>query len=194
MTIENRRVEERSGPMLLAVGGGDAMTSPSVGEAIIEIDAAGRYLDANSPALALLGVSLEDLRTSAPDRFAIRPTDESEQAALRAEWESDGSQPLVGTAGLKRADGTTIRVSYAIEPTPGGFRARLREVEGSPQAPPSVFSVGAVLRQWRAAERSLAELHPGSEEWARLQSEIDLLRAQYQELFRSVSPRGETGN
>lgn len=156
---------------------------------MIRIDASGRYTNANNAALELLGVTLAELRASPPDRFAIRPSNESEQAALRAEWESDGSRPLIGTAGLRRADGKTIRVSYAIEATRAGFRARLRQVEGSPEAPPSVFSVGGVLREWRAAERELAELMPGTPEWARTLNEIELLRGRYQELFNTVKPR-----
>ena len=159
------------------------------GEAVINIDATGRYLRANKPALELLGVTLAELRASPPDRFAIRPTNESEQAALRTEWESDGARPLIGTAGLKRADGSTIRVSYAVEAAGSGFRARLWEVEGSPDAPPSVFTVGGVLRQWRAAERELAELVPGSPEHARTLSEIEMLRGRYHELFQSVKPQ-----
>jgi PAS domain-containing protein len=157
-------------------------------EAVIRIDAAGRYTGANQPALELLGVTLAELRASPPERFAIQPGNQAEQAVLRAEWESSGSRPLVGTTGLKRADGTTIRVTYAIETAPSGFRARLWQIEGSPEAPPSVFSVGSVLREWRAAERDLAELVPGSTEWAHRLSEIELLRDRYQELFKSVKP------
>jgi len=157
-------------------------------EAIIHLTATGRYIGANQAALDLLGVSLEELRASSPERFSVRQADDGDQAALRAEWELDGSQPLLGTAGLKRADGTTIRVSYAIESSAGGFSARIQPVDGSPQAPPSVFTVGTVLRQWRAAERSLAELQAGSEEWTRTLGEIEMLRDRYQELFRSVAP------
>jgi PAS domain S-box-containing protein len=168
---------------------GSAVPRRDADEAVIRIDASGRYTDANKAALELLGVTLAELRASPPDRFAILPANESEQAALRAQWESDGSQPLIGTAGLKRADGTTIRVSYAIEATRAGLRARLWQVEGSPEAPSSVFSVGGVLRQWRAAERELAELMPGTPEWARTLSEVQLLRGRYQELFNTVKPR-----
>ena len=156
---------------------------------MIRIDASGRYTNANRAALELLGVTLAELRASPPDRFSIRPANESEQAALRAQWESDGSRPLIGTAGLRRADGETIRVSYAIEATRAGFRARLWQVEGSPEAPSSVFTVGGVLREWRAAERDLAELMPGTPEWARTLNEIELLRGRYQELFDTVKPR-----
>jgi PAS domain S-box-containing protein len=157
-------------------------------EAVITIDAAGQYLDANPAALRLLGVSLAELRTSAPDRFAVRPTTDADQAALRAQWETGGTQPLIGTAGLRRADGTTIRISYAIEAAEGGYRARMWQVSGAPEAPSSVFTVGDVLREWRVAERVLAELPPGTPEWARTRSEIDLLRGRYQELFRAVRP------
>jgi PAS domain-containing protein len=162
------------------------MMGPEATEAVIRIDAAGRYVDANDAALELLGVTLAELRESPGDRFSIRPTNVAEQAAFRAEWESAGSRPIVGTAGLKRGDGATIRVSYAIEADDSGFVARLWEVPGSPDAPPSAFSVGEVLRGWRAAERELAELKPGSPEWARTLSEIELLRDRYRELFRTV--------
>src|SRR6185503_680040 len=160
--------------------------SKEASEAVLSLDATGRYIGANKPALQLLGITLAELRASAPDRFAIRPSNEAEQTALRAEWESEGSRPLVGTAGMKRADGTPIRVSYAIEALDSGYRARLWEVEGSPEAPPSVFTVGSVLREWRAAERTLAELRPGTAEWRRILGEIDLLRDKYHELFRSL--------
>lgn len=168
------------------------MPIPTAGhgaEAVLSLDATGRYTGANQPALELLGVTLAELRASPPDRFAIRPANHGEQAALRAEWESDGSQPLVGTTGLMRADGTMIRVSYAIESAHGGFLARMWQVQGDPEAPPSVFSVGRVLREWRAAERSLAELLPGTPEWRRTLGEIELLRDRYQELFNSVTPQ-----
>lgn len=153
-------------------------------EAVISIDQTGQYIDANAAALEMLGVSLTELRRSAPDRFAIRPTVEAEQAALRDQWESSGAQPLVGTAGIRRADGTTIRVSYAIEPGERGFLARMRPVAGSPEAPPSVFTVGSVLQEWRAAERVLAELEPDTPEWTRVQGEIEMLRGRYQQLFK----------
>jgi PAS domain-containing protein len=156
------------------------------GEAVLSLDATGRYIGANKPALQLLGVTLAELRASSPDRFAIRPSNEAEQAALRAEWESAGSRPLVGTAGIKRADGTPIRVSYAIETLDSGFRARLWQIEGAPEAPPSVFSVGSVLREWRAAERTLAELMPGTPEWRRTLADIELLRDRYHEVFTSL--------
>jgi PAS domain-containing protein len=164
------------------------MPKPQSTEAVIELDVAGHYVDANAAALELLGVSLAELRTSAPDRFSMGPVSDVDQAALRAVWASDGDRPLVGTAGLRRGDGTTIRVAYAIEAADPGFRARLWEVEGSPDAPTSAYTVGDVLREWRAAERDLAELAPGTPEWTRTLSEIEVLRGKYQELFRAAEP------
>jgi PAS domain S-box-containing protein len=189
MTIDDRLMHGTLDADIPRASSGLTLTEGTSTEAVIHVDAAGRYIGANRAALDLLGVSLEELLASGPDRFAITPADTSEQAALRAEWESDGSRPLIGTAGLKRADGSTIRVSYAIEATGTGFSARIWQVEGSPQAPPSVFTVGAVLREWRAAERILAELRPGTAEWARTLDEIEMLRSQYQELFRSAAPQ-----
>jgi PAS domain S-box-containing protein len=158
-------------------------------EALLTLDRTGRYVDANDAALGLLGLSLPELLASPPDRFTIEPAEEAEQASLLEEWANGGSRPLVGTAGLKRADGQTIRVSYAIEPVDAGFRARLSPIRGSPEAPPSVYTVGSVMREWRAAERQLSELLPGSEDWARTKSEIEMLRGRYQELFRALSGR-----
>jgi PAS domain-containing protein len=155
-------------------------------EAVLSLDATGRYVGANKPALELLGVTLAELRASAPDRFALAPTNDAEQAAFREEWESTGSRPLVGTAGLKRADGTTIRISYAIEAGRSGYRARLWQIQGSPEAPPTIYTVGSVLREWRAKERNLAELLPGTPEWRRTLQDVELLRDRYQELFKSL--------
>lgn len=162
------------------------MMAKQPAEAVLNLDAMGRYVGANKSALQLLGVTLAELRASSPDRFAIQPANEAEQAALRAEWESAGSRPLVGTTGMKRADGTPIRVSYAIETLDSGFRARLWQIDGVPNAPPSAFTVGSVLREWRAAERTLAELRPNTPEWRRTLDDIELLRGKYHELFMSL--------
>jgi PAS domain-containing protein len=182
---------------LLQLGNGltEEMALGHAAEAELWLDKTGRYVDANDAALELLGVSLPELLASPPDRFTIEPTDDAEQASLREEWASGGLRPIVGTAGLKRADGQTIRVSYAIEPAGAGFRARLSLIQGSPEAQASVYTVGSVMREWRAAERQLAELVPGSDDWARTKNEIEMLRARYQELFRTLSgPSGRAAS
>ena len=57
---------------------------------------------------------------------------------------------------------------------------------------PAVRSAGTpalteLLGEWRAAERGLAKLQLGSDEWARLQVEIDGLRQRYQEAFDAMT-------
>jgi PAS domain-containing protein len=163
-------------------------TVPPVADAaVIDLDPTGAYLGANESALELLGVSLAELVASSPDRFAMERRDPAEQGALRAEWALTGSWPMVGTTGIRRANGEVIRVSYAIEPIPSGFRASLSPVGGAAEAPQTYFTVGDVIREWRAAERKLSSLAAGSPDWASTMSEIELLRTRYQELFRSVT-------
>jgi PAS domain S-box-containing protein len=169
------------------------MSAQAAEGAVILLDAAGRYTAANAAALEILGVTLGELLASSPDRFAMQPTDEDDRAAFRSEWELGGSGPLVGTSGLKRADGSTIRVSYAITPTATGFEARIAQVPGSPTEQPTVLSAGQVLREWRMAERELAELAPNTPAWARLQEEIELLRTSYQEVFRGLRGSDPSG-
>jgi len=166
------------------------MPNPEPIDAVVLLDAAGHYLDANAPALELLGVSLAELQSSTPDRFSIRPTIAAEQAALVDQWKSIGAEPLIGTAGLVRGDGVAIRVSYAIEVSELGFLARMRPIGGSPETPPRVFTLGTVLREWRAAERVLAELAPGTPEWEHASSEVEMLRGQYQQVLKDGWPDG----
>jgi PAS domain S-box-containing protein len=167
------------------------MIDQQASDAAITLDRSGHYLDANAAALDLLGVSLDELRGSAPDRFSMGPPVDADQAAARAHLESSSS-PLVGTTGLRRADGTTVRVAYAIESAETGYLARLWVIDGSAHEPATIHNADEVLRNWRAAERALAELTPGTREWARTLSEIEVFRNEYQELFRAVDPSPET--
>ena len=156
-------------------------------EAVLWFDSAGRNVDANDGALRLLGMTREEWLTSAVDRFVLAPSEEGTWAALRSEWPGDEAPTLVGAAAIELADGSTISVSYAIDKVAGGFRARLSPIDGpSPDMAP-VLTVGDVLREWRAAERGLAELSPGSPAWIEIEREIETLRMRYQEVFRSVS-------
>jgi PAS domain S-box-containing protein len=164
------------------------MTEQEAPLAVISLDTAWRYVDASPAALELLGVTLAELRSSERDRFALHAADDAEQAAMRARWEAGGAQPMAGTTGLRRADGAEIRVSYTLERIEGGFRVWIWQIDGAPDAPTTVLSVGDVLREWRAAERALAGLRPGSPELALMLNEIGLLRSQYQRLFRAAEP------
>jgi PAS domain-containing protein len=156
-------------------------------EAVLWFDDAGRHVDANDGALRLLGVTREEWLTSPPERFAIEPTEAGGLAILRSHWEAEGAQTLFGTAGLKLPDGSTIRVSYAIDRMVGGYRARLSPIDRPPPHPTTIVTVRDVLRDWRAAERRLGEHVPGTPAWVQIQDEIEMLRLRYQEVFRSVT-------
>jgi hypothetical protein len=60
-----------------------------------------------------------------------------------------------------------------------------RDGKRAAEAPAST-GVGEVLREWRAAERALAELAPGSPEWTHTRDEVELLRTRYQQVFSAA--------
>lgn len=77
-------------------------------------------------------------------------------------------------------------MKFAISPLDDGrYRVVLMRATGSTEAPPSVYTAGDVLTEWRAAERLLTTLPPGSPELEQAQADIDSFRRLYQELFRS---------
>jgi PAS domain-containing protein len=155
-----------------------------VDDAVIFVTADGRYEDASPSALKLLGISLEELRASAPDRFQPKPPDPEESAAFRSEWERQGSPGLGGVATIKRGDGTLARVRFTITQTDDGrYRALMREVDEPVSRRPRVYTLGEVLAEWRAAERRLTSIPAGSSEYAAIQDDIKALRADYQRLF-----------
>jgi hypothetical protein len=55
-------------------------------------------------------------------------------------------------------------------------------------------ALGDLLREWRAAERRLADLDPGSDAWAYLQVEIEALRQRYQDAFDAMTDTDPTGS
>lgn len=75
-----------------------------------------------------------------------------------------------------------------------GFLARSAARDPHESDQPHPLGVGDLLREWRAAERRLAEVDPGSDAWARLRAEVDHLRARYQEAFSSMSGSDPTGS
>jgi hypothetical protein len=54
--------------------------------------------------------------------------------------------------------------------------------------PQPIEAAGQVVREWRAAERLLAALAPGTPEWERTLGEVERLRGQYQQLFKTAEP------
>ena len=157
------------------------------------LDTDGRVLEATLEALDLLGVTLQEVRSLPPGAFSADPPDPEADAAFRSTWEDAGRPDIGGTATLRRPDATLVRVRFAITARDDGrFLAVLDPVEAPVEAPPTVYTAGTILPSWRAAERRLAEVADGSDEWAAINAEIDQLRTRYQDLFRSRSSSGGT--
>ena len=67
-----------------------------------------------------------------------------------------------------------------------------RDPEDKPgQHPAEAPALVDLLREWRTAERGLAELKPGSIAWVDRQVEIERLRQRYQDAFDAMHRRDE---
>jgi hypothetical protein len=75
-----------------------------------------------------------------------------------------------------------------------GFLAFSAESDRDDSPAERPLGVGDLLREWRAAERSLAEADPGSDVWTRLKADVEHIRARYQEAFDSMSNSDPTGS
>jgi hypothetical protein len=152
------------------------------------VTADGVVEHANDDALRLLDVTLDELRALPPGSFSAEAPDPEASAAFQEQWAADGKPDIGGMGSLKRQDGSTVRVRFAIAPRPDGrYMVLLEELEGSTARPTVMYTNGEVLSQWRAAERRLDELVPGTDDWANAQSEIELWRSTYQALFRRLT-------
>jgi PAS domain-containing protein len=149
----------------------------------LTVSASGAYIDATPAALELLGVTLDDLLTSEPGRFAPEPADPAETEAFREQWESAGSPDLAGHGTIRRADGRLVRVAFAITGGPATYIAVLQPVDASPDETSEVFTIGQVLARWRAAERRLEQVAPDAPESADIRSDIEALRRLHTRLF-----------
>ncbi len=157
----------------------------------ITLDAAGAIIDANSEALALYELSLDELRAAPPGAFAAEPQSDEEQEAFRRDWEASGRPDMVGSATLRRLDGSTVRVGFGITAMPDGtYVAILRKVDEPIDAPSVVYSAGEVLARWRAAERQLETIAPDAPERHGIEEEIERFRAAYQQVFRAMRGNG----
>ena len=165
--------------------------------AVLLLDAAGRYVDANAPALDLLGVaSVELLRATPPETFSVVRADPEEEAAFRQAYAESAARGLLIESAFRRIDGELVRARTAILPhDEGGYRALLHPIE-RPTEDLSwrVYTVADVLAEWRSAERRLVELDEAGDEAAAIRTQIELLRDQYQRMFSqsSARPAGRT--
>ena len=151
----------------------------------IIVTADGRYSEANTAALDLLGVTLEELRASDPGRFAAEPSDAEADAAFREAWEAAGKPDVGGATTIRRADGSSARLKFAIrEMDDGTYTVLLTPVPDALRESTSVYTAGDVLAAWRAAERRLEELTEDAPERPEIMADIQGFRERYQLLFQ----------
>jgi PAS domain-containing protein len=112
----------------------------------------GAYVDADETALELLGLTLDKLRTCRIGDFAGPHGD-----MARAVWQRYASQRRAlptGEASLHPPSRPSVRVRIeALEPIEDG---RYTVIPGT-SGPPVVDDLHAVLDEWRATEREIAE-------------------------------------
>ena len=153
-------------------------------DARILVSADSVILDASDTALDLLGLTLEQLKTLPPGALSLEE-DKQASAEFAAAWQEAGRGTIVGAGTARLLDGRLIRVRYLITPqADGSFEIILESSGESVAAPPRTYTVGDVLSAWRAAERKLAAVDPGGEEWTAAQAEIEHFRAEYQRVAR----------
>ena len=159
-------------------------------DATLVINPDGTYADATPAALAILGVSLDELRLMPRGAFAARPQDPDAAAAFRSSWEREGSPDIGGSATITRPDGEERRVAFRIVARDdGSFAAQLREVDAPTTAPTELFTAGQILAVWREAERRLEAISEEHPDFARIQTDIEGFRDAYQRAFHSVRGR-----
>ena len=159
--------------------------------ASVTLDAAGRYVDANDTALDLLGVpSVDELRVTDPEAFSPVPPDPEETAAFQRAYAESAAQGLLVESAFRRTDGELVRARTAILREGDGYRVVFHPIE-RPTANLSVrvYTISDVLAEWRQAERRLVEVAPDSDEAGRVAEQIELFRAQYQQLFHRSAGR-----
>jgi PAS domain S-box-containing protein len=150
------------------------------------LDGDGRVVGATPPALELFGVPLEALIGVPAQALTASPRDREEQVALDAALEGARPPEIAGQTTIRRPNGTKISVSYLVTPRPdGSFVAILKPIAAGTDEP-RIYTVGGVLAAWRAAERRLEAVPPGSPEAEAIAEEVADLRDRYQAIFRSV--------
>jgi PAS domain-containing protein len=158
--------------------------TPSVALPTLIINADGTTAEANGAALELLRATLDQLRELPPGAFSAQPPDPATDQAFREEWERQGGPDVGGEATVRRLDGTSVRVKFGITPMDDErFLVIMEEVPAVIDAPPVLYTAGQVLAEWRAAERRLAAIPEGSDEWRAVSDEVDVFRRRYHALF-----------
>ena len=142
----------------------------------IELDRVGRYLDANPHALALFGVTLDELRRHRIGDFA-GPGLRHLPRALFLWLARSGFDPGAGESTILAPDGRETRVRCtSIRRVADRIHVDFAAVPGPPCAP--VGDRATILKAWRAAERSL-EGAPSDDERRVAEAAFSCLRQTY---------------
>ena len=151
-------------------------------DARILVGSDSQVLEATPAALELLGLSLGQLRELPPGSMSLEQ-DRAASEVFAAAWEGAGRAPLVGTGTVRLLDGNLLRLRYYIwSREDGSVEIVLEQSPESVAEPPRAYSIGKVLSAWRAAERQLETLDPGSQEWQAADAENRYFRSEYRRL------------
>jgi hypothetical protein len=152
------------------------------GDARIRVGADSQVISATPAALELLGLSLDELRKLPPGSMSVEQ-DRDASAELAAAWEGTGRAPLVGAGTIRMLDGSLVRLRYSISAQDdGSIEVVFERSQESVAEPSRAYTIGKVLSAWRAAQRRLEVLEPGSHEWHAAQAEDNHFRAEYRRL------------
>jgi hypothetical protein len=158
-------------------------------DARIVVTGDSKILEATDAALELLDLTFDQLRALPPGSLSLE-ADRAATAGFEAAWDGSGRGEIVGSGSVKLLDGRLLRIRYLITPLPDGiFEIIIERADESVSEPPRMYTVGSALSAWRAAERKLEKVAPGSDEWTAVQSEIAYFRAEYQRVARGASAR-----
>jgi PAS domain-containing protein len=143
-------------------------------------------LEATDAALELLDLTFDQLRMLPPGSLSL-DEDRAASAGFEAAWDGEGRGPIVGAGSVRLLDGRLLRIRYLITPHPDGtFEVIIERADEAVSGPPRMYTVGGALSAWRAAERKLEKVVPGSEEWKAVEAEVEYFRAEYQRAARDT--------
>ncbi len=158
-------------------------------DARIIVSADSTIVEATDAALEILGLTLDELRALPPGGLSLEQ-DRAGSAEFAAAWAETGRGSILGSGTARLLDGRLLRVRYFITPQADGtYEIILERSDELVAEPPRAYTLGAVLSAWRAAERELAALAPGSPEWTTVQAEMEHFRTEYQRLARGELQR-----
>ncbi len=148
----------------------------------IIVDGDSHVLAASNEALALLEMTLEELRALPPGGLSLEADREAGEG-FEEEWRRSGAHAIVGAGTIRLLDGRLLRLRYLATPKADGtFEIQLEPTTESTSHPARTFTVGAALAAWRAAERRLEELEPGKPEWQLAMTDLEQFKSEYQRL------------